>query len=60
MPANEKEYNGNLFDQLTLLERIEEVALETKDEKVLKIINKIKKEVNRKLYQKLPLIDIDN
>ena len=23
MPINEKEYNGNLFDQLTLLERIE-------------------------------------
>lgn len=60
MPANEKEYNGNLFDQLTLLERIEEVALETKDEKVLKIIDKLKKEVNRKLYQKPPLIDNDN
>ena len=23
MPTNEKEYNGNLFDQLTLLEHIE-------------------------------------
>jgi len=55
MPANEKEYNGNLFDQLTLLERIEEVALETKDEKVLKIIAKLKKEVERKLYQQPPL-----
>ena len=55
MPANEKEYNGNLFDQLTLLERIEEVALETKDEKVLKIIAKIKNEVERKLYQQ-PLL----
>lgn len=60
MPASEKEYNGNLFDQLTLLERIEEVALETKDEKVLKVIDKLKKEVNRKLYQKPLLIDNDN
>lgn len=23
MPINKKEYNGNLFDQLTLLERLE-------------------------------------
>ena len=57
MPINEKEYNGNLFDQLTLLERIEEVAIETKDEKVLKVIETLKKEVNRKLYQKPPLTD---
>jgi len=57
MPMTEKEYNGNLLDQLTLLERIEEVAIETKDEKVLKVIEKLKKEVNRKLYQKPPLID---
>ena len=26
MPTNEKEYNGYLFDQLTLLEDIQEVA----------------------------------
>ncbi len=57
MPMTEKEYNGNLLDQLTLLERIEEVAIETKDEKVLKVIEKLKREVNRKLYQKPPLID---
>lgn len=57
MLMTEKEYNGNLLDQLTLLERIEEVAIETKDEKVLKIIEKLKKEVNRKLYQKPPLTD---
>ena len=43
MLMTEKEYNGNLLDQLTLLERIEEVAIETKDEKVLKMIEKIKK-----------------
>ena len=57
MPMTEKEYNGNLLDQLTLLERIEEVAIETKDEKVLKVIEKIKTEVNRKLYKKPSLID---
>ena len=57
MPMTEKEYNGNLLDQLTLLERIEEVAIETNDDKVLKVIEKIKTEVNRKLYQKPSLID---
>lgn len=28
MPTNDKEYNGNLFDQLSILERIEAVAKE--------------------------------
>jgi hypothetical protein len=48
---NEKEYNGYLFDQLSLLEEIEEVATETQDEKVLKTVAKLKKRVERKLYQ---------
>lgn len=26
MPNNEKEYNGNLFGQLSILERLEKVA----------------------------------
>ena len=26
MPTNDKEYNGNLFDQLSILERIEAVG----------------------------------
>lgn len=56
MPNNEKEYNGYLFDQLSILEEIEEVAMETKDEKVLKTVHKLKKRVERKLYQKSPLI----
>ena len=51
----EKEYNGNLFDQLSILEEIEEIALETKDERVLKVIAKLKKRVERKLYQQPPL-----
>ena len=53
MPINEKEYNGNLFDQLTILERIEAV---TDDEKALKQIELIRKEIHRKLYQQPPLI----
>lgn len=55
MPMNEKEINCYLFDQLTLLETIEETALETKDEKVLQVIAKLKKQVERKLYQNPPL-----
>ena len=55
MPTNEKEYNGNLFDQLSILEEIEEVATETQDEKVLKVVAKLKKRVERKLYQQPPL-----
>ena len=55
MPAYEKEYNGNLFDQLSILEEIEGVATETQDEKVLYVIAKLKKRVDRKLYQQLPL-----
>ncbi len=58
MPANEKEYNGNLFDQLSILEEIEEVAVKTNDiEEVLRTVEKLKKRVNRKLYQKPPLVE---
>lgn len=52
MPNNEKELNCNLFDQLTILERIEAV---TDDPKALNQIAKIRKEIERKLYQKPPL-----
>ena len=38
MPMTEKEYNGNLFDQLALLEDIEEVAKATGAEAVLDLI----------------------
>ena len=53
MPADEKEYNGNLFDQLSILERIEAV---TDDEKALKQIEIERQQIERKLYQKPPLI----
>ncbi|MBR1742213.1 MAG: hypothetical protein IJ733_10180 [Lachnospiraceae bacterium] len=56
-PANEKEYNGNLFDQLEIVERIEEVAQEEKAEKVLKACQREKEWINRKLYQKPPLTE---
>lgn len=38
MPINEKEYNGNLFDQLTLLERLEIEAQKDNAENILKLI----------------------
>lgn len=40
MPLNEKEYNGNLFDQLSLLEDIEEIAIAENATETLKLIQK--------------------
>ena len=57
MPSNEKEINCNLFDQLSLLEDIEEVAKEKDTQEVLKVIEKKRKQIERKVYQKPPLID---
>lgn len=55
MPSNEKEMNNSLFDQLTLVERIER-SLENGGIDAAKTeIDIIKKEINRKLYQKPPL-----
>ena len=52
MPNNEKELNAELFDQLTIVERIERAKeAGTLDSE----IENIKKEINRKLYQKPPL-----
>ena len=55
MPTNEKEINNALFDQLTLVERIERQAAAGDIELVKKEIETLKKEINRKLYQKPPL-----
>lgn len=55
MPINEKEYNGNLFDQLSILERIERVAKKEKAEETLAEIDFEKQQINRKLYQQPPL-----
>lgn len=52
MPTNEKEINCNLFDQLSILERIEAV---TQDEAALKQIEIERRQINRKLYQQPPI-----
>lgn len=52
MPTNEKEINCNLFDQLSILERIEAA---TTDEAALKQIAIERRQIERKLYQQPPL-----
>lgn len=56
MPTNEKEYNGHLFDQLSILERIEHVAKIANCDPVLEQIEIERRQVERKLYQQPPLI----
>lgn len=51
MPIKEKELNANLFDQLTLIERIERSLKNGGEEAVKEEIEILKKEINRKLYQ---------
>lgn len=53
MLTNEKEYNGYLFDQLSILERIEAV---TTDENALRQIAMERRQIERKLYQQPPLV----
>lgn len=55
MPTNEKEYNGHLFDQLTILDDLEEIAEKEQAVETLKVIAKKRKQIERKLYQKPPL-----
>lgn len=57
MPTNEKEINCNLFDQLSLLEDIEEEAIKDNAENTLKIIAKKRRQIERKLYQNPPLTE---
>ncbi len=57
MPSNEKELNCYLFDQLTLLERLEIEAKKDNAENVLKQIEFEKRAINRKLYQEPSLTD---
>lgn len=56
MPTNEKEYNGYLFDQLTILDDLQEVAEKENAKETLKLIEKKRKQVERKLYQVPPLL----
>ena len=55
MPTNEKELNCYLFDQLSILEDLEEIAEKEKAEETLKVIAKKRKQIERKLYQEPPL-----
>lgn len=54
MPG-EKELNATLFDQLTIIERIERRAEKGDIADVREEIEILKKEINRKLYQEPPL-----
>jgi hypothetical protein len=56
MPTNEREYNGFLFDQLTLLERLEIIAKKENAVDTLQQIEFEKKAIERKLYQNPPLV----
>ena len=57
MPPNEKEINCNLFDQLTILDDIQEIAEKENVVETLKVIAKKRKQVERKLYQQPTLGD---
>lgn len=57
MPMTEKELNCTLFDQLSLIDDIQEMAEKDKAENTLKLIEKKRAQINRKLYQKPPLAD---
>ncbi len=59
MPTNEKELNCILFDQLTILDDLEEIAEKEQATETLKAISKKRKQIERKLYQKPPLISND-
>ncbi len=55
MPNSEKELNCYLFDQLTILDDLQEIAEKEQAAETLKAIAKKRKQVERKLYQKPPL-----
>ena len=52
----EKDYNGHLFDQLAMLDRLYEIAEAQNDEAMKKAIQKERHWVELKLYQN-PLLD---
>ena len=57
MPMTEKEYNGILLDQISLLEEIERVAKRVNCQEVLEEIEFKRNQIIRKLYQKPPLTE---
>ena len=48
MPTNEKEYNGYLFDQLTILDDLQEVAETEQATNTLKLIAKKRRQATRR------------
>ncbi len=56
MPTNEKEINCYLFDQLTILDDLQEVAEKENAKETLILIEKKRRQIERKLYQKPPLV----
>ena len=52
MPNNEKEINNNLFDQLSIVERLNRAYEKNEFEQESRTIME---EIKRKLYQKPPL-----
>ena len=55
MPSNDKELNAILFDQLTLVERIERCLKSGGQSTAEAEIEILKNEIKRKLYKQLPL-----
>jgi len=56
MPTNEKELNINLFDQLEIVERIRREAKRGGISAVMEQLDIEQAAIERKLYQKPPLI----
>lgn len=55
MPIDEKEYNGNLFSQLEIVERIRREAKRGGIDAVFEQLDIEEAAINRKLYQEPPL-----
>ena len=51
MPISDKQFNCNLFDQISLLEDIERAAKRTNATEVLQEIEYKRQQIERKLYQ---------
>lgn len=55
--STEKEYNGNLFDQLSLLEDIESALKQGGEKAAMEMIATKRRQIERKLYQQPPIIE---
>ena len=60
MPTNEKELNCNLFDKLEIVERIRREAERGGIEAVMSQLDIEQAAIERKLYQKPPLVKPEN